>query len=218
MTPSPASAALSDVDLASLLVSRVCHDLVSPVGAFSTGLDLLAEEEEAEMREEALRLLSKSAEAAAAKLQYARLAFGAAGSAGSEIDLTAAGQLMEGALKGSKAQLVWQAEAITIPKDQAKLLLNLAGVAAEALIRGGTLTVTTETAGSLRRLMAVAEGTSARLRAELSAALTGLAPEDGFDGRSAQALFTHRLARQAGADIAISGGPDRVELTASVIL
>jgi len=217
MTALPAQP-LSDVDLASLLVSRVCHDLVSPVGAFSTGLDLLAEEEEAEMRDEALRLLSKSAEAAAAKLQYARLAFGAAGSAGSEIDLTAAGQLMEGALKGSKAQLVWQAEAITAPKDQAKLLLNLAGVAAEALIRGGTLTVSTTTADGTRRLAAVAEGPSARLRSELGAALQGQAPEEGFDGRSAQALFTHRLAAQTGTHITVAAGPDRVELAAVVIL
>ena len=102
---------MNDLDFAALLVSRVCHDLVSPVGAVVNGLEVLEDETDAAMRADALRLVAASAEQAAARLQFARVAFGAAGSAGAELDLSEVGRIMVGLLKGGKTELVWQAPA-----------------------------------------------------------------------------------------------------------
>ena len=78
---------LGDLDLAALVSSRICHDVINPVSAISNGLEMLAEEPDQAMRDAAMDLIRKSAAQASAKLQFARLAFGAAGSAGAEIDL-----------------------------------------------------------------------------------------------------------------------------------
>src|SRR5215204_4570346 len=99
--------ALNHLDFAALLVSRVCHDLVSPVGAVVNGLEVLEDETDIAMREDALRLVAASAEQAAARLQFARIAFGAAGSAGAELDLSEVGRIMSGLMKGGKIELIW---------------------------------------------------------------------------------------------------------------
>ena len=101
--------AMNDLDFAALLVSRVCHDLVSPVGAVVNGLEVLEDETDLAMRADALRLVAASAEQAAARLQFARIAFGAAGSAGAELDLSEVGRIVAGLLRGGKIELVWQA-------------------------------------------------------------------------------------------------------------
>ena len=80
-------AEIGDLELAALISSRICHDVISPVGAIANGLEMLGEEQDEAMREQTLALIRKSAHQASAKLQFARLAFGAAGSAGAEIDL-----------------------------------------------------------------------------------------------------------------------------------
>ena len=113
--------AMNDLDFAALLVSRVCHDLVSPVGAVVNGLEVLEDETDLAMRADALRLVAASAEQAAARLQFARVAFGAAGSAGAELDLTEVGRIVFGLLKGGKVELVWTVQAVNWPKDWAKL-------------------------------------------------------------------------------------------------
>src|SRR5689334_2194191 len=89
---------MNDLDLAALLVSRVCHDLVSPVGAVINGLEVLEDERDPVMRADALKLVTSSADQAAARLQFARIAFGAAGSAGAALDLTELGRIAKGLL------------------------------------------------------------------------------------------------------------------------
>ena len=79
--------AIGALDLAALLCSRVCHDLISPVGAIVNGLEVMEEDKDEETKVFALDLIKKSAKQASAKLQFCRLAFGAAGSAGAQIDL-----------------------------------------------------------------------------------------------------------------------------------
>src|ERR1051325_8110552 len=91
---------MNDLEFAGLLVSRVCHDLVSPVGAVVNGLEVLEDERDATMRADAFKLVASSAEQAAARLQFARIAFGAAGSAGAELDLNEGGRMTRGLLKG----------------------------------------------------------------------------------------------------------------------
>src|SRR5208283_1084413 len=77
---------LDALDLAALLSSRVCHDVISPVGAIINGLEVLEDEKDAEMRGHALDLIKSSASEASSRLQFCRLAFGAAGSKGAAID------------------------------------------------------------------------------------------------------------------------------------
>ena len=115
---------MNDLEFAALLVSRVCHDLVSPVGAVVNGLEVLADETDVAMRADALRLVAISAEQAVARLQFARLAYGAAGSAGAELDLAEVARIVEGLLKGGKIELQWQAHPLNWPKDWAKLLME----------------------------------------------------------------------------------------------
>src|SRR6266704_6686684 len=123
--------AMNDLDFAALLVSRVCHDLVSPVGAVVNGLEVLEDETDPAMRADALRLVAASAEQAAARLQFARIAFGAAGSAGAELDLTEVGRIVRGLLRGGKVEIDWQAASVNWPKDWAKLLMNVVLSAAD---------------------------------------------------------------------------------------
>ena len=90
------NSAMNAVDLASLLCSRLCHDLLSPVGALNNGIELLADEQDPEMREHCLELLAESARASANKLKFFRLAFGAAGGFGDAIDTREAQAALEG--------------------------------------------------------------------------------------------------------------------------
>src|ERR1051326_3821021 len=126
-----ALSAMNDLDFAALLVSRVCHDLVSPVGAVVNGLEILEDERDPAMRADALKLVASSAEQAAARLQFARIAFGAAGSAGAALDLTEIGRVVGGLLSGGKIAIEWAAANTTWPKDWAKLLMNAIVIAAE---------------------------------------------------------------------------------------
>jgi len=204
--------AMNDLDFAALLVSRVCHDLVSPVGAVVNGLEVLEDETDLAMRADALRLVAASAEQAAARLQFARIAFGAAGSAGAELDLAEVGRIMAGLLKGGKVELHWQAPAINWPKDWAKLLMNTVLVAADCLPRGGKVTV--ETGDGLAPSFHIrAAGTVARLGPETDRALLG-EPGLGLDGRSIQPYLTYQLGKTLNAGLTVAAGEGEVRFTA----
>jgi histidine phosphotransferase ChpT len=122
---------MGELEFAALLGSRVCHDLVSPVGAVVNGLEVLEDERDATMRADALKLVTSSAEQATARLQFARIAFGAAGSAGAELDLNEVGRTIQGLVKGGKVKVDWQAGSLNWPKDWAKLLRPTASRAAD---------------------------------------------------------------------------------------
>src|SRR4051812_4901342 len=147
---------LTDIDLAALLCSRVCHDVISPVGAITNGLELLDVEEDENMREMAMTLVRKSAKQASAKLQFCRIAFGAAGSSGSVIDMGEAGDIAKAFVGDEKVKLDWQAPRENRPKQQVKLLLNMMLIAMACVPRGGT--VTTEANGDGFRVRAAGEG------------------------------------------------------------
>jgi histidine phosphotransferase ChpT len=134
---------MNDLEFAAMLVSRVCHDLVSPVGAVVNGLEVLEDERDAGMRADALKLVASSAEQAAARLQFARVAFGAAGSAGAELDLNEVGRVVKGLVNGGKVEIDWQAAPLNWPKDWAKLLMNATVLAIDSLPRGGLVKVET---------------------------------------------------------------------------
>jgi histidine phosphotransferase ChpT len=204
---------MNDLDFAALLVSRVCHDLVSPVGAVVNGLEVLEDETDLAMRADALKLVAASAEQAAARLQFARIAFGAAGSAGAELDLPEIGRVMAGLLKGGRVELSWQAHAENWPKDWAKLLMNAVLSAADCLPRGGRVTVETSEGGK-PGFRVTGTGTMIKLSPETERVLQGDAA-GGLDGRSIQAYLTYQLSKTLSTTLTVTASPNEVRFAAS---
>ena len=135
------SSAPDALELAALLCSRVCHDLISPVGAIVNGLEVLDDNPKPEDRDFALDLIRKSAKTASARLQFCRLAFGAAGSSGAQIDLGDAQNMAKGHIEDGKNTMTWNLPRLLQPKNRVKLLLNMLIIAQQTIPRGGTLTV-----------------------------------------------------------------------------
>lgn len=204
---------MNEIEFAALLVSRVCHDLVSPVGAVVNGLEVLEDERDAGMRADALKLVVTSAEQAAARLQFARIAFGAAGSAGAELDLTEVGRIMRGLMQGGKVSLDWQAAHVNWPKDWAKLLMNATLIAADSLPRGGQVKIVTSSDPAKPDFSVHAAGQNARVLDEVEKAVRG-EPVTPVDSRSIQAVLTHKLARALNTGLILTAGDGTVELTA----
>ena len=189
---------LEALDLAALLCSRVCHDIISPVGAIINGLEVLDEDNSEEMRDFAFGLIRRSAGQASAKLQFARLAFGAAGSAGAEIDLADAEKVATGYMEGEKADFAWEAPRVLMPKNLVKLLLNLILLANAAMPRGGTIKVTVEGSADRRRASCCARsGPSARV----PPAFEKLVPGDIAGDQRRCAVGAGLLHRGAGAGL-----------------
>ncbi|MES1990580.1 MAG: histidine phosphotransferase family protein [Pseudomonadota bacterium] len=194
---------VSALELAALLCSRVCHDVISPVGAITNGLEVLEDDDDPEMRVHAMDLITKSAAQASAKLQFARLAFGAAGSAGAELDLGDARAVAEGLMKSEKASLVWTAPHATIGKDFVKLALNMLLIGIAAIPRGGEVALTI--AGDdlkAPRITVRSTGQAARVPDETLAFLGGRSADRFLDARAAQPYFTGLVARELKLDIA----------------
>ena len=204
---------LSALDLAALLCSRVCHDVISPVGAIVNGLEVLEDEKDADMREFAIELIKKSARTASARLQFCRLAFGAAGSAGAAIDTGDAENVARGLMADDRTKLEWNAPRILLPKNKVKLVLNMCLIAAAAIPRGGVITVTIEDEGA--KMSVEAKGTNARLAAHVPALVDGKPEGGSVDAHGIQAYYTGLVARDSGLAIALSTAPDCVSLAAA---
>lgn len=189
------------VEFASLLCSRLCHDLLSPVGALNNGIELLADETDPEMRARCLELMAESARATANKLKFFRLAFGAAGGFADNVDTREARGALEGLFgPDGRIQLGWMVSEPSLSKSAIKVLLNLALIAGDALVRGGRLDVGAEG----REIVVRAEGPRIVLDAELREALRGLPGPDGVTPRAAAAWLASELLRELGGDIMIS--------------
>lgn len=204
---------MNAIDLASLLCSRLCHDLLSPVGALNNGIELLADEQDPDMRERCLELLSESARASANKLKFFRLAFGAAGGFGAEIDTREARSALEG-LFGSekKIELGWMVADDKLPKDAVKLLLNLALIAGDALVRGGRLDVGAERSERGIELVIRAEGPRLLLDPTLRETLQRGSAGGSVEPRAAGAWLAYSLASGAGGSVKLSPADEQVLL------
>src|SRR5690606_22533861 len=205
---------LDALDLAALLCSRVCHDVISPVGAIVNGLEVLEDENDASMQEFALDLIKKSARQASARLQFARLAFGAAGSAGASIDLGDAENVAKGFIQDDKVTLIWNVPRLLLPKHKVKLLLNLILLATNAIPRGGSITVDAEVEGENVRFTIAAKGASARIPAHAEQLLAGKAEGGSVDAHAIQPFYTGLVARAAGMDARFSLEDDTVLIKA----
>jgi histidine phosphotransferase ChpT len=195
---------MKSVDLASLLCSRLCHDLMSPVGALNNGIELLADETDPEMREKCLELLADSARASANKLKFFRLAFGAAGGFGEEVDTHEAQAAVEGLFGAERRiELGWAVSDDRLPKGAVKVLLNLALLAGDALVRGGRLDVGAERNGDEVELAVRAEGPRILLDPVLRETLAD-GTEDMVEPRAAAAWLAHNLITDAGGSIQLS--------------
>lgn len=195
---------MNSVDLASLLCSRLCHDLMSPVGALNNGIELLADESDPEMREKCLELLAESARASANKLKFFRLAFGAGGGFGEEIDTHEAETALEGLFGPERRiELGWMVGDKKLPKQAVKLLLNLALLAGDALVRGGRLDVGAERRDREIELAVRGEGPRILLDPALRETL-----ETGGNGsiepRAAGAWLAYNLVAETGGSIRLS--------------
>jgi histidine phosphotransferase ChpT len=195
---------MNPVDLASLLCSRLCHDLMSPVGALNNGIELLADETDPEMRDKCLALLADSARASANKLKFFRLAFGAGGGFGEQVDTHEAKAAIEGLFGDGKLELGWVVSDDKLPKGAVKLLLNLAMLAGDALVRGGRLDVGAETREGEIEIAVRAEGPRILLDPALRETLATGGSGGTVEPRPAGAWLAHAVAAEAGGSCQLS--------------
>lgn len=207
---------LTASDLASLLCSKVCHDIISPVGAINNGLELL---EEGGADEAAMDLVKTSARNASARLQFARIAFGAAGSAGVQIDTGDAEAVAHEYMRGEKAELTWTGDRAYLPKNKVKLLLNLMLVGNGSIPRGGTLDIVLEDLSGSPVFRISVAGKMLRVQPKFdelhTAAKYGAPPDEPIDAHSVQAYYTLLLANEAGMTIDVDEGEEKIVFTAS---
>ncbi len=206
-----------DLRVAELLISRMCHDLVGPVGAVNNGMELLGDDG-MEMADDALKLVSRSAGQAAVLLQFYRMAYGMSGNRQGG-DLTPMRELAGQFFSHQKATLEWaQAPAPEgLPESAGKLILNMIILAAETLPRGGTVGVLFSNEAGVVEIVVVAVGADAGLRDETRAGLKeGVAIED-LTPRSVHGYFTRLLARRMGGDLEVApAGPGHLRITAKL--
>jgi len=206
--------AIGALDLAALLCSRVCHDLISPVGAIINGIEVMEEDKDEETKTFALELIKKSAYQASAKLQFCRLAFGAAGSAGAQIDLGDAEKLARGLYDDGKTALVWNMPRRLLEKNRVKLLLNMLVIAAGTVSRGGTLTAEPIAKGEeISGFTVIASGQTTRLNPAISGLLAGSVTQP-VDAHAIQPLYAGILARDCGLTLSAHADGISVVLTA----
>jgi histidine phosphotransferase ChpT len=207
--------ALDSLDLAALLCSRVCHDVISPVGAIVNGLEVLEEDKDEGMREFALDLIRKSAKSASARLQFCRLAFGAAGSAGASIDTGDAEKVARGLIADERTTLNWDAPRAFMPKNKVKLALNLCLIGVGCIPRGGVMNVLISGEGDDATVSVAVKGPNMKLASHVADLLAGRSESGAVDAHGIQPYFTGLVARSCGMDVEVTVGAEEVVLRAA---
>lgn len=203
---------LTAPDLAALLCSRLCHDIISPVGAINNGLELL---DEGGADEDAMKLIRTSAYNASARLQFARIAFGAAGSAGMQIDTGDAESVAHAFMKNEKPEFTWSGGRAYLPKNKVKLLLNLILIANACIPRGGKLSAELKDVETAPVFVLKASGPMVRVPARFLEMHSGVKSEEPVDAHAVQPYYTLLLARETGMTITIKATAEDIELTAA---
>ena len=206
---------LEALDLAALLCSRVCHDLISPAGAIVNGLEVLEESNDEETKTFALNLIKKSASTATARLQFCRIAFGAAGSMAAQVDTGDAEQVARGFIEDEKVKLTWNVPRALLPKNRVKLLLNMLLVAGQAIPRGGALTLDPVGTGETTSFRITAAGLNARVPPAVPGLLAGGSTGDTIDAHAIQPYYTGLLARACGLTATITAEGETIVVAAT---
>lgn len=203
------------IDLAAMLCSRLCHDMLSPVGALSNGLELLALETDPEMRANVMQLLEQSAKISTNKLKFFRLAFGAAGGFGEQVDVEEPKALIQ-ALVADKAnvEVNWALADSTLAKPAVKVLLNFAQVAIDALVRGGTLDIGAEVRDGATEIVVRATGPKIAFDETIGKALDGTLDRSELSSRTAAAHMISLLAQESGGGLQYHRSADALVLGA----
>jgi histidine phosphotransferase ChpT len=206
---------LEPLDLAALLCSRVCHDLISPVGAIMNGLEVMEDDNDEETKTFALDLIKKSARTASAKLQFCRIAFGAAGSAGAQIDTGDAEKVARGMLEDDKTKIAWNLPRVLLPKNRVKLLLNMLLMAGHAIPRGGLVTIDPVGESESMGFRMTCSGLNARVPQAVPGLLTG-EPANGHavDAHAIQPFYAGMLARNCGLAVGFAIEGEAIVITA----
>jgi len=209
------AAPLEALDLAALLCSRVCHDLISPAGAIVNGLEVLEESKDEETKNFALSLIKRSARNATARLQFCRIAFGAAGSMTAQVDTGDAEQVARGVIEDDKYKLTWNLPRALLPKNRVKLLLNMLLVAMLAIPRGGTLTLDPIGSGESVSFRVTAAGLNGRVPPAVPGLLGGATTGEPVDAHAIQPYYTGLLARACGLNATIAADGESIVVVAS---
>lgn len=193
-----------DIELktAQLLVSRICHDLAGGISAVSTGAELLAEDSGA-ADGDALALISSSAQQSSCRLQFLRVAFGSGGGDGDSVSMDDLRKLTQGFLDGGRVSLAWEDDGQRIALGAAKLLLNLCLIGAEALPRGGVLSISGGQMDGQLGFGVSAQGAGARISDDLRSAMVVDVDVEKLTPRTVHGHFTAVLAKKLGAQLEI---------------
>ena len=206
--------AIDDLELAALISSKICHDVIGPVGAIYNGLEVLDDDEDEQSRAYALEVIRNFTEQASAKVQFARFAFGAAGSVGATVDLGNAETIARGFIGQGKHKLTWNCPPGQMPKDRVKLLLNLIACAVTSLPRGGEIVASIRGKIDNPVIEVRCIGVNPRLPQHLKEFLT-VPMTHKIDALSVQPYYTTRLAKTAG--LRLSVGLEGVDVVMSAV-
>jgi len=188
--------------LANLMCSRLCHDLLSPVGGMTNGIELLQDEPDPAMREQCIELLAQGARRTATKLRFFRLAFGAAGGFDAELPIGEVRELVDAlAAEAREVTVQWTLNVQTLPKAAVKVLLNFALLAIEALPRGGTVTLAVEDSGSAHEIAIRAEGARIAFDPHVGEALEGNVSMDELNAHTAPAELVRLVSAGCGGGV-----------------
>jgi histidine phosphotransferase ChpT len=206
---------LDALDLAALLCSRVCHDLISPVGAVVNGIEVMEDDADEQTKQFAIELIKKSATTASARLQFCRLAFGAAGSAGATIDTGDAEGVARGMMEDDKTKLTWKLPRVLLPKNRVKLLLNLLVLAGGTIPRGGSLTLEPTGEGDAMGFKITSSGLNSRIPQAVPPLVAGDTGGNPVDAHAIQPFYTGLLARTCGLTVTLASEGETIVTTAA---
>lgn len=212
----PSGPGLPDAaELAAQIAARLCHDFISPASAVVSGLDLLDDPTAQDMREDAMNLIAQSARKLADMLQFSRVAFGASATA-ETFDTRELESLARGVYAHVRPELDWQVVLPAVNKPTARVLMNLAQIAAGALPMGGTATMRAVEADGRVAISVEATGPRAKLKPEVLRGLQGLDRGEAVGGAWVQAFYLHLIAKGVGGHVAAETGEEKVTLAAVV--
>ncbi len=205
----------SATELAALLCSRLCHDMLSPVGALSNGLELLADETDPAMRKQCVELMEQSATTSTNKLKFFRLAFGAAGGFGDAVPVEESQDVINALAEGSKGvEINWAIERSSLPKPAVKVMLNFAQIAMDALVRGGTLDIGAELREGAAEIVVRASGPRVAFDDAIGEAIEGNMAASELSSRTAAAHMIALLAEETGGGLQYKRSDDALVLGA----